>query len=76
MVVVGWKTAANKNGSNCSSNNMLGGCESTRYGCCRWKTASNKNGSNCSGFKPGDLGCDPSTYGPTPSQQEIMEFNW
>jgi hypothetical protein len=63
------KTAANKNGSNCSSNNMLGGCESTRYGCCPdGKTASNKNGSNCSGCKPGDLGCDPSTYGPTPSQ--------
>ena len=55
-------TPSNSSGSNCGN---IGGCEGTRYGCCPdGVTASNNSGSNCP-CKPGDLGCDPSTYGPS-----------
>jgi hypothetical protein len=72
-------TISNKTGSNCNNinnnnnnnnnnknnNNNIGGCQGTRYGCCPdGITASNNSGSNCP-CKPGDLGCDPSTYGPS-----------
>jgi len=53
------------NNNNNNNNNNIGGCEGTRYGCCPdGVTASNNSGSNCP-CKPGDLGCDPSTYGPS-----------
>lgn len=66
-------TKSNKTGSNCnnscnnknSNNGNISGCQGTRYGCCPdGVTASNSSGSNCP-CKPGDLGCDPSTYEPS-----------
>ncbi len=55
----------NNNNTNNSNNSNIGGCQGTRYGCCPdGVTASNSSGSNCP-CKPGDLGCDPSTYGPS-----------
>ena len=63
--------------ANCGSNHHLDSfksCEETKYGCCPdGITKSNKLGSNCKSTnknnnirhcKSGDLGCDPSTYGP------------